>query len=109
MGGTFEKVPGFAQAFENKNVTDPNQAQWGDLSGGEKGARLTSGIIQGFNNGMQSRQQPMRPGGGAQPIQVAQTPQLQNQFDPNYLMNRQQPPTGPRGPFGGNSPAFYGR
>jgi hypothetical protein len=84
MGGS---VGGFAKDMGNKNVTDPSQAQWGDLSGGEKGARLTSGVIQGLSSGLQNRQMQgaqMRPGAPT-PIQVQPNPVMQNQFDPNDL------------------------
>ncbi len=55
----------------NKNVTDPNQAQWGDLDNSEKGARLiaggTRGLAQGFSNYQQQNSQLRRPGGGMLP------------------------------------------
>jgi hypothetical protein len=84
MGGS---IGGFAKNLGNNNVTDPGQAKWGDLSGGEKGARLTSGVIQGLGNGLQDRQRQGAQMRQAQPapIQVQPNPVLQNQFDPNYL------------------------
>ena len=86
MGGSVGGgIGGFARDLGNKNVTDPGQAQWGDLSGGEKGARVTSGVIQGLSNGLQNRQMPMRPQPGAPPIQVQPTPPVSSSFDPNYI------------------------
>ena len=41
----------------NRNVTNPQQAQWGDMDPSEKTARLLSGVIGGAGKGFQNYQQ----------------------------------------------------
>jgi hypothetical protein len=73
-------------------VMDPNEARWGDLSGGEKGARLAGGAakgaLQGFGNYANENQALRQPNAPAMnPMQFApQTPQIfgQKRADPFY-------------------------
>lgn len=86
-----------ASNLGNANVTNPQQAQWGDLDSSEKGARLlagtTGGLAKGFQN-YQNQNQAMRQGGGMGAIQ----PQGAQMVDPGYF----QPKKGP------NNLSFYG-
>ena len=71
MGQTFSNLG-------NKNVMDPNQANWGDLDTGEKGARLAGGaakgLLQGWGN--YTRQNAaLRQGNGGAPIMPSQPDQ----------------------------------
>lgn len=85
MGGS---VGDFGKDLFNKDVVNPEEAKWGDLSGSEKGARIAGGALSGLGKGLQNYQQQnaaMRQGGGAAPIQVTPNPQVATNFDPNYL------------------------
>lgn len=62
----------------NSNVMDPQQAEWGDLSGGEKGSRLAGGaakgLLQGWGN-YTKQNAALRQGNGGAPIMPAQPDQ----------------------------------
>lgn len=60
---------------------------------------LAKGGLQGFSN--QQKQNGQQQGGGQQQISVQQAPQLQNGFDPNYLMKLKQQQQGGNGFYGG--------
>lgn len=56
-----------ASNLGNKDVMDPNQAKWGDLSGGEQAARVGGGAAKGLLGGVQgyeNQNAQMRPSGG---------------------------------------------
>lgn len=81
----------------NTNVTDRNQANWGDLDTSEKGARVTSGVLRGLGQGMQQRQAPQAGRGGfSSGMAAPQSPVNFPIFDPRK--------------FGGagNGGSFYG-
>jgi hypothetical protein len=84
-----------ASNLGNSNVTNPQQAQWGDLDQSEKGARLlagtTGGLAKGFQN-YQNQNQAMRQGGGGAMIQAPAAQPV----DPAYFMPRK------------NNLSFYG-
>jgi hypothetical protein len=92
----------------NKNVMDPNQAQWGDLDSSEKGARLIGGAGKGLLQGVQNYSQqnaalrqptggaPMQMPGGAQPV------------DPSYFAPSPNPFQQPQR-RGANMLNFYGQ
>lgn len=88
----------------NKDVMDPGQADWGDLSGGERGARVFGGAAKGLLNGysqMQQQNAMMRQGGGVAPIAPVSQPQVSPEMfapqAPQNPMNRKP-----------NNLAFYG-
>ena len=50
----------------NRNVTNPQQAKWGDLDSSEKTARLSAGAIGGLARGAQGMNRPPTQGMGGQ-------------------------------------------
>lgn len=80
----------------NPNITDPQQARWGDLDSQERAARVaagtTTGLAKGFSN-YQQQNQALRQGGGGGAI----VPQPTQMVDPNYFIPRKQ-----------NNLSFYG-
>lgn len=70
----------------NKDVMDPNQAKWGDLSGGEQAARVGGGAAKGLLSGVQGYQnqnaQMRQGGGGATPLPSPQAPVSPDYFAP---------------------------
>lgn len=80
----------------NPNITNPQQAQWGDLDPSEKGARIAAGGIGGLAKGFQGYQQQnaqMRQGGGGVQIPMGG----QQPVDPSYF----QPQKRANNPFYG--------
>lgn len=80
MGGTLEKLRNFGKDLNSNDVTgatNPSDASpWGQLSGEEKGARITSGILGGLGKGLQTRQAQMPRSGGGAPLQLGETPAI---------------------------------
>ncbi len=89
----------------NKDVMDPNQAKWGDLSGGEQAARVgggaAKGLLGGLNNYNQQNAQMRQGGGGVVPLPAQQAPVSPDYFAPQAPQTSQI-----RKP--GNNSAFYG-
>lgn len=65
-----------ASNLGNSNITDPKQAQWGDMDNSERGARLLSGGMRGLGQGMQGMSQQSQ-GGAPMPVPMPQQPQIQ--------------------------------
>jgi hypothetical protein len=83
----------------NPNVTNPQQAQWGDMDPSEKGARVlaggTKGLAQGFSNYQQQNSALRQGGGGGAQIPMGGQPQV----DPAYFQPQMRRP---------NNLNFYG-
>ncbi len=89
----------FGSNLTNPDVMNPNEAKWGDLSGGEKGARLFGGATRGLTSGLQNyfqQGQAMRGPGGFGQINPMMT---QQPVSPDYFQPQRR---------GQNNLSFYG-
>jgi hypothetical protein len=84
----------------NKDVMDPSQAKWGDLSGGEQAARVGGGAAKGLLSGFSNMQ--ARPQGGGNPM--APPPQAAP-VSPDYFAPQAPQPSQIRKPLN----SFYGQ
>lgn len=111
IGGAFQNL-GSSLSGGLQNLQNIGEANWGDLSGGEKLTRLGMGAAKGLGQGYQNMQQQnaqMRQGGGGgmPSVPIPQTPAIQfasTNFTPGQNPNQGPPMPGART----RNPYFYG-